>query len=202
MKKCPTEFWNERYAKEEFIYGRQPNVFFKEQLDKLEAGSILFPAEGEGRNAIYAASQGWEVVAFDISRKGKCKALGLAKEKQVSIDYKISGVLEFKSDIQFDAIGLCYAHFPAEIRKQAHQNLMQFLRPEGIVIFEAFEKAQLGKTSGGPKNEAMLFSKDEIKDEFPALDFKFLAEATIELSEGKYHKGKAEVIRFVGIKNI
>ncbi|MDT0556179.1 class I SAM-dependent methyltransferase [Patiriisocius hiemis] len=200
MKNYPAAFWNERFSNEKYIYGKEPNSFFKEQIDKLKPGSILMPAEGEGRNAVYAASQGWDVVAFDISEKGKEKASGLAKEKQVFVHYEISGVLEFQSDVKFDAIGLCYAHFPANIRKQAHHHLMEFLKPDGIVIFEAFAKAQLGNPSGGPKNEAMLFSLEEIKDEFPQLEFQFLKEATIELSEGKHHKGKSEVIRFVGIK--
>lgn len=197
----PADFWNIRYTKEEFIYGTQPNEFFKLQLDKLDAGKILLPAEGEGRNAVYAASQGWDVVAFDISAKGKEKALGLAKERQVSVHYEISGALEFQSDVKFDAIGLCYAHFPANIRKQAHHHLMQFLKTDGIVIFEAFAKAQLGKPSGGPKNVDMLFSVEEIKEEFLGLDFSLLEEETIELSEGNHHKGKAKVVRFVGVKS-
>lgn len=201
MKAPLEDFWNERYSREEFIYGKQPNEFFKEQLDKLKTGSILLPAEGEGRNAVYAASQGWDVTAFDSSEKGKQKALALANERKVSIDYQLVDVLKFQSKIQYDAICLCYAHFPSDIRKQAHQHLMQFLKSDGIVIFEAFAKAQLGKSSGGPKNEAMLFSVEEIKDEFPQLKFNFLREQTIELSEGNHHSGKAEVIRFVGVKN-
>ena len=200
MKNYPAAFWNERFSNEKYIYGKEPNSFFKEQIDKLKPGSILMPAEGEGRNAVYAASQGWDVVAFDISEKGKEKASGLAKEKQVFVHYEISGVLEFQSDVKFDTIGLCYAHFPANISKQAHHHLMEFLKPDGIVIFEAFAKAQLGNPSGGPKNEAMLFSVEEIKHEFPQLEFQFLKEVTIELSEGNFHKGKAEVIRFVGFK--
>lgn len=200
MMENPAKFWNERYAKEEFIYGTQPNVFIKEQLNKLHSGKILFPAEGEGRNAVHAATQGWGVVAFDISEKGREKALGLAKKNCVYIDYQHTDVLDFQSDIKFDAICLCYAHFPAEIRKQVHHHLMQFLRPGGIVIFEGFAKAQLGKPSGGPKNLEMLFSLEEIKVEFPQLGFEVLKEETIELLEGNFHKGKAEVIRFVGIK--
>ncbi len=202
MKQYPAEFWNERFGNEEYIYGKRPNTFFKEQIDKLKPGSILLPAEGEGRNAIYAASQGWDVVAFDISEKGKEKALRLAAENQFSIHYKITDVLQFQSDAQFDAIGLCYAHFPAEIRNQAHLHLMQFLKSDGIVIFEAFSKAQLGNASGGPKNKEMLFSVEEIKTEFPQLNFKLLREENIELSEGNHHQGIAEVIRFVGMKGI
>jgi SAM-dependent methyltransferase len=194
------DFWNERFGNVEFIYGTEPNKFFKQQLDKLKPGNILLPAEGEGRNAVYAASQGWEVKAFDISIKGKKKALQLAKMKAVNIIYEVSGVQQFRSVEKFDVIGLCYAHFPVEIRKQAHRHLMKFLKIGGHVIFEAFAKAQLGNTSGGPKNKDMLFSIEEIKEEFPQLEFKLLQEITIELSEGDHHKGKAEVIRFLGVK--
>lgn len=200
MKHYPADFWNERYAQKEFVYGKQPNTFFKEHLDKLEPGSILLPAEGEGRNAVYAATQGWDVVAFDISKSGKEKALALANNNHISIDYQITSVLEFECNPLFDVIGLCYAHFPAQIRKEAHQHLLQFLKPNGIVIFEAFAKAQLGNFSGGPKNLKMLFSIEEVKNEFPEIDFKILKEQTIELAEGNYHNGKAEVIRFVGVK--
>lgn len=200
MKHYPADFWNERYAQKEFVYGIQPNLFFKEQLDQLKAGNILLPAEGEGRNAVYAASQDWNVVAFDISKSGKEKAMQLSVAKKVFVDYQVTGVLDFKTDIKFDVIGLCYTHFPMEIRKEAFQHLLKHLKPNGTIIFEAFAKAQLGKPSGGPKNEEMLFSIEEIENEFSELEFNVLKEETIELSEGNYHKGKAEVIRFVGIK--
>ncbi|EAS18744.1 SAM-dependent methyltransferase [Flavobacteria bacterium BBFL7] len=200
MKQYPADFWNERYAEKEYIYGTQSNVFFKEQLDQLAAGNLLLPAEGEGRNAVYAASLGWDVVAFDISTSGKEKAMQLSAAQKVALDYQVTGVLDFKTDIKFDAIGLCYTHFPVEIRKDAFQHFLKFLKPNGTVIFEAFAKAQSGKPSGGPKNIDILFSIEEIKNEFPEIKFNFLKEETIELSEGNYHKGKAEVIRFIGIK--
>ncbi|TXK73612.1 bifunctional 2-polyprenyl-6-hydroxyphenol methylase/3-demethylubiquinol 3-O-methyltransferase UbiG [Mesonia sp. HuA40] len=195
-----TDFWNQRYGEQAFAYGKQPNVFFKQQLDILDSGSILFPAEGEGRNAVYAASQGWNVMAFDTSEKGKEKALQLAQEQKVAITYTITDVMQFHSDTAFDVIALCYAHFPASIRKQAHKHLLQFLKPNGIVVFEAFAKAQLGNASGGPKNIEMLFSIDEVKEEFTNLDFSYLEEKTVTLKEGNYHQGTAEVIRFVGKK--
>lgn len=198
MKEYLADFWNEMYRSDEYRYGISPNVFFKQELDKFKPGKILLPAEGEGRNAVYAASQGWEVVAFDISEKGKEKALSLATEKQASIHYEISGVLEFQSDVKFDVIGLSYAHFPSAIRKESHEHLMQFLKPNGIVIFEAFSKAQFRKPSGGPKNLDMLFSIKELKEEFTSLKFNLLKEKTIVLNQGIGHQGKAEVIQFLG----
>lgn len=76
-----SQFWNERYSQAEYVYGETPNVFFAAQLDKLSAGTIILPCEGEGRNAVYAASQGWEVKAFDASEAGQKKALLLAEKK-------------------------------------------------------------------------------------------------------------------------
>lgn len=76
-----SQFWNERYSQAEYVYGETPNVFFEAQLDKLSAGTIILPCEGEGRNAVYAASQGWEVKAFDASEAGQKKALLLAEKK-------------------------------------------------------------------------------------------------------------------------
>ena len=83
------EFWDDRYSKDEFAYGKHPNNYLKEQLEKLEVGSILFPAEGEGRNAVFAATLGWSVSAFDISTEGKNKALRLTESQNVSIDYQV-----------------------------------------------------------------------------------------------------------------
>ena len=192
------DFWNQRYAEDSFAYGRLPNVFFKQELDKLAPGSLLLPAEGEGRNATYAASKGWEVSAFDFSIAAMKKALELAKNNDVHLDFQVLDVLDFHSCKKFDVLGLCYAHFPLDIRAKAHLHLLQFLKPNGIVIFEAFSKSQLGKPSGGPKKEEMLFSLSEIQAEFNDLKFDFLEEMILYLKEGEYHQGEASVIQFVG----
>lgn len=194
------EFWNERYAASEYIYGITPNLFLQEQLEKLQPGSILLPADGEGRNAVYAAKNGWKVTAFDISEEGMKKATKLASKNEVAVDFQVQNAVEFESAEKFDVIAFSYAHFPAEIRKNANQHLLKFLKPGGTVIFEAFAKSQLGRTSGGPKKEAMLYSIPEVKSEFPGLQFNLLREELVELSEGKHHQGEGCVIRFVGVK--
>lgn len=200
MKESKNNFWNQRYDAEDYVYGTSPNDFFKEQLTKINKGDLLLPAEGEGRNAIYAAKQGWNVMAFDSSESGKQKALKLASEHKVAFNYEVKDVLSFKTNEQFDVLGLIYAHFPKDIRKSANQYLLQFLKSNGTVIFEAFAKEQLENASGGPKNLDMLFSIEDIQNEFSGLEFEFLQQQTIQLNEGEHHKGKAEVIRFVGRK--
>lgn len=198
--------WNDRYNENEFAYGRQPNNYLKEQLLKLNPGTILFPAAGEGRNAVFAAKLGWTVSAFDISIKGKNKALSLAVDNNVTIDYKVGDweTLGYNEE-QYDAIGLIYAHFPAKDKSIYHRKLDKYLRKGGIIIFEAFSKEHLKYNSknpevGGPKDIESLFSIDELKRDFKNYKIIELVEKEIELNEGLYHNGKGSVIRFLGKK--
>jgi 2-polyprenyl-3-methyl-5-hydroxy-6-metoxy-1,4-benzoquinol methylase len=198
--------WNDRYSKNEFAYGEQPNNYLKAQLEKLNAGTILFPAEGEGRNAVFAAKLGWTVSAFDISAAGKNKALRLAEINKVTIDYQVGELqtLNYHTE-QFDAIALIYAHFPADIKSLYHKTLDKYLRKNGFVIFEAFSKRHVDYISknekvGGPKDIAMLFSIDELTSDFANYEIIALVEKEIELNEGLFHNGKGSVIRFVGRK--
>ena len=201
-----TNRWNDRYKANEFAYGEQPNNYLKEQLEKLPAGTILFPAEGEGRNAVFAATLGWAVSAFDISAEGKKKALQLAARHNVSIDYTVGLLEELPyAEGQFDAMALIYAHFPAAIKSLYHQTLDKYLRKGGILIFEAFSKSHLAYLEknehvGGPKDIDSLFSTEEIRADFPNYEIIELAEQEIELHEGLYHNGTGSVIRFTGRK--
>lgn len=68
------EFWNGKYSSKEYIYGTEPNEYFKSALEKYRPGTILLPGDGEGRNAVYAAKKGWQVTAFDFSNAAKEKA--------------------------------------------------------------------------------------------------------------------------------
>lgn len=201
-----TQRWDDRYKSEEFAYGEEPNNYFKEQIEKLNPGTILFPAEGEGRNAVFAAKLGWKAAAFDISEEGKNKAIQLAENNNVSIDYQVGELetLDFHEN-QFDAIALIYAHFPAEIKSQIHKQLDALLSKNGIIIFEAFSKKHLEYLAvndkvGGPKDIESLFSTEEIKADFPNYEIIELEEKEIELNEGLFHNGTGSVIRFIGRK--
>ncbi|MBL0030994.1 MAG: class I SAM-dependent methyltransferase [Bacteroidetes bacterium] len=200
--------WDDRYSKEEFVYGEEPNNFLREQLQKLKPGKILFPAEGEGRNAVFAATKGWDVYAFDISSVGKRKAEELAKKNNVKIKYEVGGLqsLNYKPE-SFDVIALIYAHFPAEIKSEYHKTLGNYLKKGGIIIFEAFSKKHLeyisrNESVGGPREIEMLFSKEEIQSDFNNFEIIELDEKVIQLNEGSFHNGEGSVIRFIGRKNM
>jgi hypothetical protein len=199
-------FWDERFANNKSVYGEEPNQFFKEQLSKLEAGALLLPAEGEGRNAIFAAKTGWEVSAFDTSKVGRENALKRAKIENVAIDYKLQDILEFDySENMFDAIGLVFAHFPSIIRAKFHQKLISNLRVGGYIILEGFSKNHLqfsekNPSAGGPKNIDMLFDSESILEDFSSLKTILIEEKIIHLSEGEFHQGESYVVRYVGQK--
>lgn len=196
------DFWNTRYNETDFAYGKNPNQFLVNHINILPKGKILFVAEGEGRNAVFAAQNGFEVYAFDYSNSGKIKAEALAKEKEVSISYGVFDVLETPYEAEsFDAIVLIFAHFPIAIRKEAHKRLIKLLKPNGTILFEAFTKEQLNYNSGGPKEQEMLFSEIEIKEEFQHITFEFIETKIVKLDEGPYHQGDACVIRFIGKKD-
>ena len=198
--------WDERYKEREFAYGKNPNMFFKAWLPEFAPGSILMPADGEGRNGVFAARLGWKVTSFDLSVEGQSKAWQLAKENRITLEYLVGDFeqLEFEK-ATFDAIGLIYAHFSAEKKSMFHKKLNDCLRPGGIIVFEAFSKKhlhfrELNPKVGGPRDIRMLYSKAEITADFENYEVLMLEEEEILLNEGRYHIGKGSVIRFVGRK--
>ncbi|MEI7811225.1 MAG: class I SAM-dependent methyltransferase [Ignavibacteria bacterium] len=194
------EQWNERFSENGFAYGSEPNEFFKEQLGKLPAGKILLLAEGEGRNGVYAASKGWSVDAYDFSESGKEKAMSLAKLNGVSINYSIHPLEDIGLPLNYyDAIGLIYVHMGDNLRCHIAKKVINALKPGGTLILECFDKDQLGKSSGGPKEEGLLYSLENAVNDYSDLDSRLLAKETIMLNEGTYHIGEAVVIRFVGV---
>ncbi|MBU3744192.1 MAG: class I SAM-dependent methyltransferase, partial [Sediminibacterium sp.] len=195
------EFWNQRYDQHSTVYGFEPNAYFKSKLDLHIPSSLLLPAEGEGRNALYAAGVGWEVDAFDFSLVAQKKALSLADEKRLSIHYFIEDITHFIPIKQYGAIGLLYVHLHESIRKAFHQKIINALLPSGVLILEAFSKGQLHNTSGGPKSIDQLYSIDELTADFSELHILEAVETTVDLNEGPFHKGRANVVRVYARKN-
>jgi len=190
------DFWNERFAIPDYVYGQAPNQFLATELKKLTPGKILFPAEGEGRNAVYAAQNGWQVTAYDFSEKAREKAIALASAAQVNVNYLIASHEEAHfADHTFDVIALIYAHTP--FRAALHNKVMQWVKPGGILLVEGFSKEQLRYQSGGPKDPQLLFSVEELEHDFSGCKEINIRQELIFLSEGAFHRGEASVIRAV-----
>lgn len=195
-------FWDNRYDTTHFVYGKEPNVFFASRLQQYAPGKLLLPGEGEGRNAVYAAKQGWEVDAFDQSRVGSEKALGYAREEGVAINYQVAALEHYHFlHNHYDAAGLIYFHAVPSLRKRLHAQVCGALKPGGIVILEGFHTSQLGMASGGPQSPDLLFSGDVILEDFSAMETLYIEELTLTLDEGSFHQGEACIVRYIGKKN-
>lgn len=192
--------WNKRYADVQYVYGLAPNEYLKQELAKLTPGKLLLPGEGEGRNALWAAKQGWDVTALDTSETAQAKANKLFAENNVRVQYHVSDILHFASNHQFDAIGLVYVHLHKDIQLQVADKLTSILKPKGVLILEMFHPEQIPLTSGGPKNPAMFAELIELKDQYKNLTIEELKRKEVELNEGLLHKGRAIVIRMRATK--
>lgn len=195
------DFWNNRYSERQFAYGILPNEFFKTQIDQLKPGKALFLGEGEGRNSIYAAKLGWYVDAVDFSSSAKEKALLLAEQSNVNINYIIADLDKyiFEKNL-YDLVVMIFLHLPESINVKVFKGSISSLKSGGKMIIETFSKDQAKNSSGGPKNKELLFSEDELIKLTDGLRISFLKSQTIQLDEGTYHRGKADVIRFLGEK--
>jgi len=202
MAEFKSNFWDERYSTKEYVYGTEPNQFFKEQLQKIiPAGKLLLPGEGEGRNAVYAAKLGWQVDAFDQSSVARQKAISLAAEKNVTIKYSNLDLEKFIPQNNFyDCAAIIFVHLAPNIRSEFHKKIMNSLKTNGRIILELFSKNQFGKNSGGPQDLNMLSTLEEIENDFKQLKIILLKEENVFLEEGEKHSGEASVIRFIGMK--
>lgn len=196
------KFCDERYAENEMVYGYKPNRFFEEQLDDLSTGNILLPAEGEGRNSVYAATTDWQATAFDFSAVAQQKALQWAAKNNVSLNYAVSDLLQYNAEPNsFDVIALIYVHMKTEVRSAFHQKAITWLKPGGKLILEAFNLNQINNQSGGPKEQDMLYSRSMLKAHFAeCMKIDYCGNVTLMLDEGAFHSGKADVVRLIATK--
>lgn len=195
------DFWNDRYSDKEFAYGINPNKFFKQQIEKLKPGKALFLGEGEGRNAVYAATLGWNVDAVDFSSSAKDKAISLANKNGVTINYDVCDLNEYNfKENYYDLVVMIFLHLPIELSKNIFKSSIKSLKQNGKMIIVAFSKDQINNTSGGPKSIKLLYSENDILSLTKSLKTEILELKVIDLDEGEYHKGTANVIRFVGAK--
>jgi len=194
--------WNERYAADGFAYGTEPNAFLAEHA-KLLVGPVLSLAEGEGRNGVFLASLGLDVLGVDGSEVGLAKARSLAAARGVSIRTEVADLATYEPPEQaFGAVVSISAHLPSVARKRLHGLAERALRPGGIVLLEAYTRAQLARTTGGPKDPDMLMSRTDLLAEFANCEPMLAREIEREVVEGRFHTGLASVVQFLARKRV
>ncbi|RII28868.1 MAG: SAM-dependent methyltransferase [Geobacter sp.] len=195
--------WDERYSEPGFAYGTAPNEFLLSVADRIPKGKVLSLAEGEGRNAVYLASLGYEVTGVDGSSVGLGKALELATRRGVTITTVHADLAAFPIEPAYwDGIIAIYCHLPSSIRIPLHQAAVKGLKPGGVFVLEAFSKEQLAYGTGGPQSLDMLMSLDELKQELAGLDFIHAAQMERDVLEGNRHTGMASVVQVLGVKSL
>ena len=196
-------FWDQRFSEPGFKYGTEPNAFVRKQAVLLPPGSrLLLPGDGEGRNGVWLAQQGHQVTSVDMSAVGLQKAAALAAQRGVSLSTELVDLAHWAPEPdQFDAVLLVFTHLPRRIRRDAHRRLARGLKPGGRLIIEAFHPEQMCLTSGGPRDVDMLYTPEQLSDDFAGLLAALQVwQGEITLSEGPGHQGLAVVTRWVGQK--
>jgi len=195
--------WNERYAGDEYFYGTEPNSFLAENA-KLLTGPVLSLCEGEGRNAVFLASLGLDVLGVDSSNVGLAKAQKLAAVRGVKIRTEVADLANYELPANsFGSVISIFAHLPGALRRQLYPAVERSLRPGGILLLEAYTPAQLPKSTGGPKDPDLLMSAAGLRREFPQLEVVLARELDRNVLEGGHRfGGVGSVIQFMARKPV
>ncbi|QDT95572.1 class I SAM-dependent methyltransferase [Gimesia aquarii] len=193
--------WDEKFDTKHYVYGTEPNDFLKVQFGIIPIGKVLCLAEGEGRNAVFLAQQGYHVTAVDASIVGLEKAKRLADENNVCIEFIHADLENYDpGENQWDGIVSIFCHIPDPIRKKLHQKVVKGLKSNGVLLLEAYTPDQLKHKTGGPPTEEMMMSKALLEKELAGLKFRHLLELEREVIEGTNHFGIGAVVQAIGTR--
>lgn len=193
--------WDQRYSRDNYAYGTKPNDFLMEMSDKLPTGKVLCLAEGEGRNAVWLAEQGYQVTAVDASKVGLQKARKLAKARGVEITTVHADLADYDIGTQqWDAIISIFCHLPHDLRQDIHRRCVKGLRDKGIMLLEAYTPLQLEYKTGGPPVAEMMMDVQSLSSELIGLEFLHLQECVREIHEGEFHNGTGAVVQVLAKK--
>lgn len=193
--------WDERYADEDYVYGTEPNDFLKTHLGEIPKGRVLSLCEGEGRNAVYMAGQGYEVTGVDSSSVGLNKAQKLAESRGVTITTELADMADFHiAPNSWDGIVSIFCHIPPQMRAALHRQVVEGLKPGGVLVLEAYTPAQLAHGTGGPKLPELTMTADGLREELKGLDIIHVEELERDVVEGKFHTGTGAVVQLLARK--
>jgi hypothetical protein len=198
-EKTPMISWDERYATDDYFYGTQPNDFLRAWCPEIRrGGDVLCLAEGEGRNAVFLAGQGFHPLAVDQSPVGLGKAAKLASAQGVHIDTVVADLAAYRIEAgRWDGIVSIWCHLPGALRAAVHRQVVAGLRAGGVFLLEAYTPAQLAYGTGGPKDADLLPTLAGLRKELAGLEFVHAEERERVIHEGAGHDGLSAVVQVV-----
>ena len=195
--------WDERYGGADYAYGFEPNGFLANQTaERVTDLAALVPGDGEGRNGVWLAAQGYAVDTLDLSEAGVAKAKRYAQTRGVTLNAVVADALAWDwPRAHYDLIALIYLHLVPESRKRLHALALAALKPGGRIVLEAFRPEQIERqragARGGPRDAALLYTIDDLRADFAAAELETLEAAEVDLREGELHVGPSAVVRLV-----
>jgi len=197
------EFWNARYATDEYIFGTAPNAFLVSQAARLSAGQrALSVADGEGRNGVWLAEQGAKVHAIDVSPVALEKARKLAVARGVTLEIEQADIVNWAwPEAAYDLVAAIFIQFaPPPERDRIIAGIRRCLKPGGLLILQGYTPKQIEFGTGGPPHAANMYTADLLRDWFGDWDILHLAEHESVISEGSHHHGMSALIDLVARK--
>jgi len=195
--------WDERYGGADYAYGFEPNGFLANQTaERVTDLAALVPGDGEGRNGVWLAAQGYAVDTLDLSEAGVAKAKRYAQTRGVTLNAVVADALAWDwPKAHYDLIALIYLHLVPESRKRLHALALAALKPGGRIVLEAFRPEQIERqragARGGPRDAALLYTIDDLRADFAAAELETLEACEIDLREGELHVGPSALVRLV-----
>ena len=194
--------WDSRYDQDEFLFGTEPNDFLRDQAHRIPAGGkVLCLGDGEGRNGVWLAEQGFQVTSVDLSQVGLDKTQRFAKERGVTIETVYADLADWPIEPQaWAGIVSIFCHMMPDERKKMHSRIVNGLQPGGVFLLEAYTPDQIDKGTGGPSNPDLLVTAEDITPELKSLDIQMAQNIEREVIEGACHTGLASVTQVMGEK--
>ncbi|MDA1099639.1 MAG: methyltransferase domain-containing protein [Proteobacteria bacterium] len=191
--------WEDRYAGEGYLFGTEPNDFLVEQAGRLAPGArALAVADGEGRNGVWLAEQGLDVLSVDFSANALAKARALAADRGVPIETLQADLMHWDWPVAaFDLVVTFFIQPGSRDQRLLLANIYQAVKPGGLLLFEAHAKAQAGNAFGGPEDPDHLYSSATVRQALDGAEILLLQEKTIIRRRGRFPGKPAAVVRLV-----
>jgi SAM-dependent methyltransferase len=200
-----TEFerWETRFSAPEYIFGTAPNAFLAAQKPRLpKTGRALAVADGEGRNGVWLAEQGLDVLSIDFSPTAQAKARALAQDRNVPITTELADATTWRwPEAEFDLVALIFTQFAKPTERSAmFGGIRRTLKPGGLLLIQGYTPRQLQFGTGGPKQIENLYTRELLEREFGSFSELSIDAYDCELGEGCAHAGMSAVIDLVARK--
>lgn len=191
--------WEASYTAVDNLFGARPSTLLQSCAHLLAAGQkALAVGDGEGRNGVWLAEQGLEVLSVDLSPTALKRARDLARQRGVDIETLCADLCQWHwPEEAFDVVALIFVHFPPPLRRNLHHHMSAALKPGGLVIIEAFHVTQLQFDTGGPDDPAMLYHEDLLLEDFSGLEVLKNDKAITEVVKAGEPAGEGMAMRFV-----